>query len=85
MYEDGCIFVMFVFVMNSFFLKMSLDVSSRMILFYESVVLYFLWVFKGNVCDKCLKEELIKYCYLYVNLDVVSDGGVEFFVELFAR
>ena len=85
MHEDGRTPAMLVSAMNSFLLKTSLDVSSRMTSLHESVVPYLSWALKGNARDKRLKEELIKYCHLHVNLDVVSDGGAEFLVELLAR
>ena len=83
--EDGRTPAMVASAMNHFLLKTSLDVSSRMGSLHESVSPYLVWAFKGNVRDKRLKEELIKYCYVQMSLGVISDGGLEDLLEILEK
>ena len=82
MREDGRIPAAIVSAMNSFLLKTSLNVSSRTSALHESVEPFLAWSLKGNARDRRLKEELIKYLYIQVNLDLVSDDKVNNMLEL---
>lgn len=85
LHDDGRTPAMVASAMNQFLLKTSLDVSSRMGTLHESVAPYLAWAFKGNVRDKRLKEELIKYCYVQMGLEAISDQGLEDLVEILER
>lgn len=85
MQEDGRTPTTILSAMNAFLLKASLNVSSRMPALHESVAPFLSWALKGNVRDRRLKEELIKYLYIQVNLDLVSDDKVDDLLELLER
>ena len=83
--EDGRTAAMLVSAMNKFLLKTGLDVSSRMAALHDSVYPYLAWALKGNVRDRRLKEELIKYCYVQNRLDVLGHESVENLVEVLEK
>jgi hypothetical protein len=85
MREDGRTPAAIISAMNSFLLKTSLNVSSRTSALHESVEPFLAWALKGNVRDRRLKEELIKYLYIQVNLDLVSDDKVNDMLDVLER
>ena len=84
--EEGRSSAMILSAMNSFLLKTGLDISSRMGALHSSVLSYLTWAFKGNhIRDKRLREELIRYCYIQIRLNVLSTDDVNDLIELIDR
>jgi len=81
--EEGRSSGMIVSAMNSFLLKTGLNISSRMGTLHSSVFSYLTWAFKGNqIRDKRLREELIRYCYIQIRLNVMCTEDVGDLIEL---